>query len=136
MSDGVAVIRQLLVAHSELTALVPATRIMAGPMPLGVTLPAISITSVSSNDLNIPSPGATRFVTERVQVTVFAATYPSQKQVLREVKQAAADKFYPTVSGISGVTVHTDSAGPDFMDDQASIRVGTQDFKVRFTETR
>lgn len=136
MPDGVAVIRQLLVAHADLTALVPVARIAAGPMPLGTALPAVSIASVSSNDLNIPSPGATRFVTERVQVTVMAANYPSQKQVLREVKQAASDKRMASIAGLSNVTVHTDSAGPDFMDDQASIRMGSQDFFVRFTETR
>jgi hypothetical protein len=32
--------------------------------------------------------------------------------------------------------VHTDAAGPDFMDEQASIHMGSQDFIVGFTEAR
>jgi hypothetical protein len=115
---------------------VPTGRIRAGAMPLGTALPAISIMSVSSMDMNIPAPGATRFVTERVQVTVLAANYESQKIVLAAVKHAAADTLYPTVPGIAAVTIHTDSAGPDFMLDDAEIYSGSQDFKVHFTQTR
>lgn len=132
--NGVAALRQLLAAHAGLTALVPATRIGAGYLPQGTTLPAVSITSVSSTDRNLPNQGANRHVSERVQVTVLAANYPSQKAVMAQVKKAAASKF-PTVSGISAVTVHTDGQGPDFMDDAASIYMGTQDFRVTFTET-
>lgn len=135
MADGVAAVKQLLHAYAPLTALVPVLRIQAGVLPIGTTLPAISITSVSKNDRNIPNPGAYRHVAERVQVTVMAATYPSQKQVLAAVKKAAADKF-PTVSGIIRVTVHTESHGPDFMDDQASIYMGSTDFRVTYSEPR
>lgn len=131
--NGVATIRQLLVGHANLTALVPATRIAAGPLPQGTALPAISIALISSTDRNIPNQGTTRHVSERVQVTILAANYPSQRAVLAQVKAAAASKF-PTVSGISNVTVHTDGRGPDFMDEGATIYMGTQDFRVTFTE--
>jgi len=133
--NGVVVLRQLLAGHAGLTALVPATSIGAGYLPQGTALPAVSITSVSSTDRNLPSQGATRHVSERVQVTVLAADYPSQKAVMAQVKKAAASKF-PAVSGISAVTVHTDGQGPDFMDDAASIYMGTQDFRVTYTEAR
>jgi len=135
MADGVAAVRQLLVAHAPLTALVPAARIQAGVLPIGTTLPAISIMSVSKVDRNIPNPGTYRHVVERVQVTVMASTYVSQKAVLAAVRKAAADKF-PTVSGIIRVTVHTESTGPDFMDAEASIHMGSQDFRVTFSEAR
>ncbi len=133
--DGVATIKQLLHAYATLTALVPTARIKSGDLPIGTTLPAISIKRVSSVDRNIPNPGTYRHVVERVQVTVMAGTYPSLKAVLAAVRKAAADKF-PTVSGIIRVTVHTDSAGPDWMDDAASIYFGAQDFKVTFSEAR
>lgn len=133
--DGVAAVRQLLVAHAPLIALVPAARIQAGVLPINTSLPAISITSVSSTDRNIPNPGTYRHVSERVQVTIMAATYPSQKQIHALVRRAAADKF-PTVTGLIRVTVHTESAGPDFMDDQASIYIGTQDLRVTYSEPR
>lgn len=135
MSDGVAAVRQLLVAHAPLLALVPAARIQAGVLPIGTALPAISITSVSKNDRNLPNPGAYRHVSERVQVTGMAATYPSQKQILALIRKAAADKL-PTVVGLIGVTVHTEVAGPDFMDDAASIYIGTQDLRVTYSEAR
>lgn len=133
--NGVAAVRQLLVAHAPLIALVPAARIQAGVLPINTSLPAISITSVSSTDRNIPNPGTYRHVVERVQVTVMAATYLSQKAVLAAVRKAAADKF-PIVSGIIRVTVHTESGGPDFMDAEASIHMGSQDFRVTYSEAR
>lgn len=130
--NGVATIRQLLVADSGVTTLVPSTRIAAGVMPQGTALPAISITSVASNDRNLPSPGATKHIVERVQVTILASKYPETKTILAAVRTACMDKF-PTVSGLSNVTVHTDSTGPDFMNDTASIYITTQDFRVTFT---
>ena len=134
--DGVAALRSVLVADGTLTALVPASRIAGGVLPQNVDLPAISLATVSKNDRNIPNPGAYRHVVERVQATVLANDYPSQKEVLRAVRKAAADQVNPTVSGIIRVTIHTDSAGPDMMNEDASIYIGTQDFRVTYSELR
>lgn len=133
--DGIAVMAELLTADAGVLALVPEERIGSGVLPIGTELDAISITRVSSIDRNIVSPGAERHVTERVQVTALAATYPRQKAILRAVKAAAAD-FVGEIAGLENVTVHTESAGPDFMDDQASIYLGSQDFFVGFSEPR
>lgn len=133
--DGVAAVKQLLHADGTLTALVPAARIQAGALPQGITLPALALESISKVDRNIPAPGADRHVSERVQVTVLAKTYPSQKEIMRAVRHAVADKF-PTVSGLVNVTVHTDGSGPDLINDDASIRIQTQDFRVTYSETR
>lgn len=134
--SGVKAIVSLLTGNAALTAVVPAARIMAGVLPQGTALPHCSVMRVSATDLNIPTPATKRQVRELVQVTVLAATYPQQQQVLALVKKAAADQLYPTVSGISGVTVHTAGAGPDFMDETASIYIGTQDFTVIYNEDR
>lgn len=133
--DGVAAVRSLLVEASAVTDLVPAGRISAGDLPQGTQLPALSIDSISKTDRNIPNPGAQRHVAERVQVTAHAKNYPSQKALLRAVRGAAADKF-PTVAGISNVTVHTEGAGPDFKNEDAKIYLGSQDFLVTYTEDR
>lgn len=133
--DGVAVILSLLQAASALTTAVPAERIVAGLLGLDTELPAIAVTRVSAIDANIISPGATRHVRERVQATVLAASYPQLQATLKAVKAAAADHV-GSFAGLSNVTVHTDSAGPYFMDDQASIHTGSQDFIVGYTETR
>lgn len=133
--DGVAAVRTALVASGTLTALVPATRIAAGPLPQNTALPAIALQSISKVDRNILNPGTYRHVRQRVQVTVLAANYPSQQQVLRAVRGAAADTF-PTVSGLTRVTIHTDSAGPDGMNEEASQYIGSQDFIVTYSEVR
>lgn len=136
MSNGVKVIRALLVASTPLTAEVPATRIAAGILAQDITLPAISITLVSGVDRNIPNPGVTRFVEDRVQVTVLASSYPSQYAIMELVRKACADKLQETLSGVSSVAVHTLSRGPDFTDEESSIYMGSQDFSVRYLEAR
>ena len=131
--NGVVAVRALIVAHAPLTTLVPVAQIVAGVVQQGSALPALSLMSVSSIDRNIIKAGAVRRVTERVQVTVLAATYPAAKAILKAVRQAAADRA-PTIAGITQVTIHTDSAGPDFLDEQAGIHMQTQDFRVSFNE--
>jgi hypothetical protein len=134
--DGVTAVRSVLVADADIIALVPAARIFAGPAPLGTALPFVMLESISILDRNILSPGSQRFVTERVQVTFVAQNYPQQKQLQRAVRHAAADKINPTVAGISGVTIHTDSAGPDFYDQDYAGWRGSQDFRTKYLETR
>lgn len=133
--NGVAAVRSVFVANAALIALVPAARIVAGVLPQGTALDAISITSVSSVDRNIPNPGAYRHVMERVQVTVMASTYPRLKAILKAARVAAAD-LMPPITGLLSVTIHTDSTGPDFMNDEASIYLQSQDFKVTYSEAR
>ncbi|MGE8142865.1 tail completion protein gp17 [Novosphingobium sp. NPDC080210] len=133
--NGVIVVRSLLVADTGLTALVTEARIAAGSLPQGTELPAISLISVSSVDRNIPAPGSKRRVTERVQVTVLARTYPETKSILAAIRRAAADQM-PAIDGLTDVTVHTDSAGPDFLDEETGIHMQSQDFRVAFNEAR
>ncbi len=133
--NGVIAVRSLLVADTGVTALVPVARIAAGMLPQGTDLPAISLMSVSSVDRNIPSPGTTRRVTERVQVTVLARTYPEAKLMIAAVRAAVADTM-PTIAGLTDVTVHTDFAGPDFLDEETCIHMQSQDLRVSFNEAR
>ena len=133
--NGVIAVRSLLVADIGLTALVPLSRIAAGMLPQGIDLPAILLMSVSSVDRNVPAPGPNRRVTERVQVTVLARTYPETKAILAAARKAAADQM-PVIDGLTDVTIHTDSAGPDFLDEETGIHMQTQDFRVSFNEAR
>ena len=133
--NGVIAVRSLLVADTGVTAFVPELRIAAGSLPQGTILPAISLMSVSSVDRNIPAPGPKRRVTERVQITVLARTYPETKTILAAIRTAAADKM-PQIDGLTDVTVHTDSAGPDFLDEETGIHMQSQDFRVAFNEAR
>jgi hypothetical protein len=72
---------------------------------------------------------------ERVQVTAAAATYPRMKAILHAARAAAAD-YIGEAAGLSDVTVRTDSTGPDFMDEESSIHMGSQDFIVAYNELR
>jgi hypothetical protein len=133
--NGVIVVRSLLVTDTGLTALVSVPRIVAGSLPQDTELPAISLMSVSSVDRNIPAPGPKRRVTERVQITVLARTYPEAKTLIAAVRAAAADQM-PEIDGLTDITVHTDSAGPDFLDEETGIHMQTQDLRVSFNEAR
>lgn len=133
MSDGVAIIRSLAVADLTLTALVPAERIAAGVLPQGTELPYVSLQSLSSVDRNILRVSTRRRVTERVQATVVAATYPEVKAALKALKTACADKF-PAQDDVSEVVVLSEGAGPDFMDESASLYIGSRDFSVSYNE--
>ena len=128
-------VRSLLAGETRVTALVPEARIAAGMLPQGTNLPAISLMSVSSVDRNISAPGPKRRVTERVQVTVLAATYRQVKAILAAVRKAAVDQM-PTIDGLFDVTVHTDTAGPDFLDEETGIHMQSQDLRVSFNEAR
>lgn len=134
--DGTIAVRSVLVADAAMIALVPSAKTFLGPAPLGTTLPFIMIESISKVDRNIAAPGSSRFVTQRVQVTVVGSNYQQQTTILRAVRHAAADKLNPTVTGIANVVIHTDSAGPDFFDDAYAGWRGSQDFRVKFQETR
>ncbi|MGE8143447.1 tail completion protein gp17 [Novosphingobium sp. NPDC080210] len=133
--NGVIAVRSLLVGDLRVTGLVPEARIAAGTLPQGTSLPAIALMRISSVDRNVPSPGPKRRVTERVQVTVLARAYAEAKAIIAAIRAAAADQM-PVIDGLSEVTVHTDSAGPDFLDDETGIHMQTQDFRVSFNEAR
>nr|WP_086491267.1 DUF3168 domain-containing protein [Novosphingobium panipatense] len=134
--DGVAAMVKALLSDAAVIEMVPADRISPGPSSLGFDLPWIALESVSKNDRNLPAPGERRHVRERVQVTVLANDHPERSAVMRAVRHAAADLLDIEVDGIDAVTIHTDSAGPDFMIEDASIWCRTQDFLVTYSEPR
>ena len=131
--SAVKIIRTLLTADPDLIALVPAVRVIAGIIPQGTALPVIGITEVSRVDTNIVKAGATARSTSRVQVSVMTANYPAQKLLLKAARHACRDKV-GAIAGVQGVTVHTDSTGPDFSDPETGFYMQSQDFKVSFTE--
>jgi hypothetical protein len=112
--NGAAVIGELLSGSPELLAIVPASRIKAGALPQGVTLPAVSVTSISGTDLNMLSSWrASAVVTERVQVTVLAANYRDKTTIIDLVRRACANK-QGNFASVTEVSVLLDGTGPDF----------------------
>lgn len=131
--SGVAIVRHLLASNATLTAQVVASKIFSGVIPIRTTLPAISVVQISGVPRHtVAMSESARFVTERVQVSVVAKSYASQKSLLALVR-AALPLSRGTVNGFSCDSIVQDSEGPDIFDAEASIYEQSQDFIVRFT---
>lgn len=138
--SGVAVIRYLLANAAGVTAIVPATRIMAGDMPLNTVLPALVVTQISSMPTNFVNPNfAPKMHTDRVQVSVLckgpegspAGTgYPGVKALLKLIL-AACPNQRGTVNGVAVDSIVPGSAGPDLFDADAALYSGSRDFLVK-----
>src|SRR5574340_178392 len=109
--SGVAIIRYKLANAAGVTALVPSTQIMAGPLPINTTMPAISVAEISASP-ELVVTAATTMMQDRVQVTVFAKTYPEIRTILSAVK-AALPYSRGTVNGYNCDCVLPDVNGPD-----------------------
>lgn len=133
--SAVTVIRTLLANNANLIAVVPATKIMAGAIPLNTDLPAIAVNEISGVERNtVAMNAATVLKTSRVQVTVQAKTYPQQKSILALVRKACPVSR-GTVNGIAVDSILPDTVGPDLRDDEAGIFMQSHDFMVKFRET-
>lgn len=131
MSD-VKVIRYLLANHAPLVAVVPATKIMASVIPQGTAMPAIAVSHVSGvwgSEISQQS----RYCTARVQVTVMAASYAQQKQIMALVR-AAVPRTRGAINGVAVESILREPDGPDFRNDEQAIFLQTQDFFVKFNE--
>ena len=132
--NGVLIMCKLMQAHPPLMSLMPADRIVAGTVPQGDPLPAIGVTEVSRNEFKTISAGeATTLVTARIQITVHAKNYPSQKAII------LASKLGPGVhtgriAGVKVRSVRRGDVGPDFSDDSAGIYQQSRDFMVTYIE--
>lgn len=130
--SGVAVARYILANAAGVLALVPAARISAGVLPINTALPAISVTQISGTERwTVAMTEASRYKVERVQVTVLAKTYPSQKAVLTAIRAALYSRA-GTVNGVKVDSILPAGEGPDLHDADAQIHEQSQDFFVRY----
>jgi hypothetical protein len=133
--SGVIAIRSLLANNTAVLAVVPATKIMAGVIPLDTVLPAIGISHISTTERNtVAMDTAQVMATERVQVTVQAKSYADQKSILELVRKACPNT-HGTVNGIEVDSILPEIAGPDLRDDELLIFVQSRDFIVKFIES-
>jgi len=130
--SAVAIMRALLIGHAPVTALVPAARIVAGNVPDG-SLPAIGITEISGVEQDTVARAGRTLVTARVQVTVYAASYPQQKAILKAAKLGAG-VFTGQVAGYAVRSVLRDAIGPDMGNPAIPTFEQSRDFKISFIE--
>jgi len=130
--SGVAISQYLLSTNAGLIAVVPAARIKAGVLPLNTVLPAISVTQISGQQHNtLAQNSASYLVTQRVQVSVLAATYPAVKQILALVR-AALPQTRATVNGFACDAIYPDTEGPDLYDYQTLTHEASADYRITF----
>lgn len=133
MSSAAKAVRYLLVQNPELTAIVPRDSIGTGRFKEGSPTPAAIVSHVFTSRRPVLNQDGTQFCTSRIQVTVFAKSYPEQDAVLQLVRRALP----PTrglVAGVALDSIQPGGDGPDMRDDLASIYMGAVDFIVTFNE--
>ncbi len=130
MSD-VRAVRYLLANNAPLNAQVPAVRVIGGVLPQGIELPAISVTHVSTVRPQMVNT-ASKLCVSRVQVTVMAASYATQKSIMALVR-AALPRSRGSVNGVAVDSILIDTEGPDFTD-EAGLYIGSIDYRVTYTE--
>jgi hypothetical protein len=139
--SGVAVIRHLLANAAAVTAVVPATRITAGDLPINTVMPAISVIQISSVPRNTVKMNEVKVQhTDRVQVSVVCkgsqgtpsgTGYPGVRSLLALVL-AACPHMRGAVNGVDCDSILPDIEGPDLSDDTTALFSGSRDFIVRW----
>ncbi|HEX8585059.1 MAG TPA: hypothetical protein VF680_11680 [Allosphingosinicella sp.] len=130
MTTGVDIVGALLRAHAGLLAVVPIERIKAGALPDGVELTALLIRCASSVERQVLKRGATTRTTDRIAVTVRAASYREQRAAIALVKACCAG-LTGDVGGGRSVSILTAGTGPDMRGPGDSFEQ-TQDFRVSY----
>ena len=129
---GAAIVAELLRADALVTAAVPVASIRLGRLPDDAMLPVLLVRTVSVVDRQpLKRLGFVRR-TERVWVTVRAASYRDQVEVIRLVRKQIAGRT-GNLAGADRVSVLTAGTGPD-LNGPANSFEQTQDFAVSFDE--
>ncbi len=132
--SAVKVIRALLQANSAVVALVPLERVVAGTVPQESEFPAIGIKEIGSNEFVTVARAEKRvLVRSRVQVTVYAKSYPEQKAVLLAAKLGPG-VHTGVVAGVTVRSVVRGEVGPDLSEEDAGIFEQSRDFIVSYIE--
>ncbi|MDO8313073.1 MAG: DUF3168 domain-containing protein [Sideroxyarcus sp.] len=129
----VKAISYLLRNNANLVAAVPAAKIFSGVIPLNTVLPAIVIRHIDDVELKmVKTAGVPKLITARVQVTVQALSYSSQKAVLELIRLALVSTR-STVNGVAVDSISSEGSGPDLWDQDASIYEQSRDFFIRWS---
>lgn len=124
--SGVAIIHKLLTAAAP----VPAANIYSGFVPSGIK-PAICVSQISGVPRKTLAMTGRVFMTDRVQVTVYAATYAQAKSIIAACR-TALPVSHKTVGAFECEAVLPDTAGPDMYDEQTQLHEQSLDFMVEY----
>lgn len=114
--SGVAVVTWLLAEAAPgwpAGDAVQGSGIMGGVIPLGTPVPALGVKTVGNNErTTVSMREPRRLQTERVQVTVHAATYAQQKSLVRLAALACRNRN-GLVNGVDLDSILPGGEGPD-----------------------
>lgn len=124
--SGVAIIHKLL----STAAPVPAANIYSGFVPNGIS-PAICVTQVSGDPRNTLGMVGRVFVTDRIQLTIYAKSYAQAKSIIAACRTALplSHKF---VGPFECEAILPDCDGPDMYDEQTQLHEQSVDFMVKY----
>lgn len=129
MIDTNKALVEILQANAALIAIVPAARIMVGPLQEGTTFPAITFDTVGGEtELHVP------LIKPRVQVRCW---HDTDQEVARQVYRAVHDALYnlrnQTLAG-SEFLVETEEVvhGQDLVDPQSGFRTVLSFWRLSF----
>lgn len=128
--NGAVIVGQLLREFAPLLQVVESANIKGGRLPLDAGLPALLVRRIGGSDRQPLKRQATVRVTERIAVTVRAANYRQQGQVIDLVRSCCAGQV-GDVGGGRGVSILTAGLGPD-VDGPGDTFEQTQDFRVSY----
>jgi hypothetical protein len=109
---GADIIGALLRAASGVTASVAVEKIKGGRLPDDIALPAILVRNITSVERQPLRRGARVRTRDRVSVTVRAASYDDQVNIIGVVRRSCAGRT-GSLGGGQGVSVLTAGTGPD-----------------------
>lgn len=131
--NAITVMRAMLCARAPLAALVSPDDVVAGTVQQGVA-PAVGISELS----RVETPTVSRnsscvLVRARVQVTVYAKSYPQQKELLAATSLGKG-VHSGTIAGVVVRSILPAGVGPDFSNDDAGLYEQSRDFIVTYIE--
>lgn len=130
--SGVAIIKHKLANDATFTAAIPAASVFPGTAPENTQVPYALVRSISVTERHTVAMTETKKqASERVQVTVYAATYPLQKSYMALVR-AACPNSNGTINGFQCDSILPAGDGPDMFDDVLMVFEQSQDFMVKF----
>lgn len=132
--SGVAILRELLADHPPVTSIASASRVVAGILPEGAALPALSVHEVgNSEEPTIARNMPNRMIRERVQVTALSKDWAEMKRLLRAAALGPGVKT-GFVKGYKVCSVLPVGTGPEIPPGTSGIYEQSRDFVVTFLE--
>jgi len=129
--SDVRAISYLLRNNATLIAVVPAAKIFSGVIPINTALPAIVVRHIDGVEYKTLKNAGAKIITARVQVTVQATTYATQKSILELIRLALLTTR-STVNSVVVDSISSEGSGPDLHDVDANIFEQSRDFAIRY----